>query len=166
MLLHDTYFILSNDTSPSTIIHSPVFGSKTTFILSLIGTFCNLLCTGKLFYLIEYTTSTKLKPKLFSGDTKYYFFIILTISDFLLCLSAIISCLDENYFPFFLAKYNLCSLNILLWKFTLHFTPLLTITILCRYHYLFECYKHYSRTLNQVFCTNLSILLPVILSLA
>ncbi|CAF1247626.1 unnamed protein product [Didymodactylos carnosus] len=163
MLLHDTYFILLNDTS-NIGIHSPLFESSATFIVSLIGLFCNLSCCIKLIYLIKYTNNNQ-KSQLLLSDSKYYFFIALTLNEFLLCLSSVISCLDEKYYSF-LSKYHLCSLHAFLWKFTLHFTPLLIITILSRYHYLLNYYKHYSRSFNQLFCTNLSILLPFILSLS
>ncbi|CAF0757819.1 unnamed protein product [Didymodactylos carnosus] len=164
MLLHDTYVISSNDTK-NTFVHSPLFHSNLTFVLSLIGSLCNLLCFIRLIYLIDYTNSNRKSNKLLFSDSQYYFFIPLTLNEFLLCLSAVSSCLDEKYYSF-LSKYHLCSSHAFLWKFTLHFTPLLTISILCRYHYLIKSCKHYSRTLNQLLCSNLSILLSIILSFA
>jgi hypothetical protein len=102
---------------------------------------------------------------------KYRFFVILTSNDFLLCLSSIISCLDEKYYSqSLIADYHLCSFHILIWKFTLHFTPLLTIFILLRYHYIsnkkFPSKFHNTTTLNQLFCTDLCTLIPFVIALA
>jgi len=105
------------------------------------------------------------------SHNKYNFLLILTSNDVLLCLSSIISCLDEKYFfQSFLARHHLCAAQILIWKFTLHFLPLLIISILCRYHYIlkkdFQIKSSNLSTLYQLLCTDLSILIPFVLALA
>jgi len=79
--------------------------------------------------------------------------------------------LDEKYFfQSFLARHHLCASHILIWKFTLHFIPLLTIVILCRYHYIlnktFQVRSSNLSTLNQLLCTDLCIVIAFVLALA
>ncbi|CAF4802592.1 unnamed protein product, partial [Rotaria sp. Silwood2] len=53
------------------------------------------------------------------SNKKYKFLLILTSNDLLLCLSAIISCVDEKYyFQSLVSHFHLCSFHILIWKFT------------------------------------------------
>jgi hypothetical protein len=79
--------------------------------------------------------------------------------------------LDERFFfQSLLARYHLCAAHVLLWKFTLHFTPLLIIFILYRYHYMLnkklQMKSSNLSALNQVLCTDLSIIIPFVLALA
>jgi hypothetical protein len=102
------------------------------------------------------------------SHNKYRFLFILTSNDILLCFSSIISCLDEKYFfQSFLARHHLCAAQVLIWKFALHFIPLLIIVILCRYHYILKKdFQFNLSTLTQLLCTDLSILIPFVLALA
>jgi hypothetical protein len=188
MLLHDSYFHSSNKSlnrthyGTITIAYSPLFHSKFTLIISVFGLLFNLICCMKIWYIIYRHRQQKLKKTDHEQDqsqdsmhilshNKYRFLIVLTSNDFLLCLSSIISCLDERYsFQSFLARYHLCAAHILIWKFTLHFTPLLIIVILYRYHHMlnkkFQIKSSNLSTLNQLLCTDLSILIPFVLALA
>ncbi|CAF0732935.1 unnamed protein product [Rotaria sordida] len=185
MLLHDSYFLSSNATinktyDTVTIAYSPLFHSRFTLIISIFGFFFNLICCIKIWFIIYQYQKRKLnriqqKQSQESihilSHKKYRFLFILTSNDILLCFSSIISCLDEQYFfQSFLARHHLCSAHILLWKFTLHFVPLLIIVILCRYHYIlskeFQVKSSHLSTLKQLLCTDLSILIPFVLALA
>ncbi|CAF1248171.1 unnamed protein product [Rotaria sp. Silwood1] len=187
MLLHDSFFFSSqryiNEThsSPITILHSPLFHSTLTLIISIFGTCSNLICMLYLSYIISRYKQRKLlkrnkseqQKKSFHilSNKKYRFLLILTSNDFLLCLSSIISCLDEKYyFQSLVSYFHLCSFHILIWKFTLHFIPLLTISILFRYHYIlnknFPSKIFNTTTFNQLFFTDLCILIPFVIAIA
>lgn len=186
MLLHDYFFYLSNQSinethsTSSTMTHSPLFHSSLTLFLSLFGLCSNFICWIFLCWIISQyhqrkKSSTYPIPPTQSihilSHKKYRFLAILTVNDLLLCFSSLISCLDERYFPeSFIAHYHLCSLHILLWKFTLHFTPLLTIFILCRYIYIstkkFPSKLINTTTLTQLLCTDLCVLIPFVVALA
>jgi len=159
--------------------HSPLFHSTLTLIISIFGAFSNFICFIYLCSIISQYKKRKLKKNKSEqqksihvlSHKKYRFFVILTSNDFLLCLSSIISCLDEKYYSqSLIADYHLCSFHILIWKFTLHFTPLLTIFILLRYHYIlnkkFPSKFYNTTTLNQLFCTDLCALIPFVIALA
>jgi hypothetical protein len=185
MLLHDSFlFILNRSVNEThyrsvTIAHSPLFHSTLTLIISIFGTCSNLICIVYLCSIISQYTQRKLKGNrlelqktihILSHD-KYRFLLILTSNDFLLCLSSILSCLDEKYyFQSLVASYHLCSFHISIWKFTLHFTPLLIIFILFRYHHIlnekFPSKYFNTTTFNQLFCSNLCILIPFVIALA
>jgi len=184
MLLHDSYFHSTNKSintthySSITIAYSPLFHSKFTLIISIFGLLFNLICCIKIWYIIYQYRKRKLNRIDQSEDSihilshnKYRFLLILTSNDIFLCLSSIISCLDEQFFfQSFLARHHLCAAPILIWKFTLHFIPLLIIFILCRYHYIFKKDFQFKSSnfsaLNQLLCTDLSILIPFVLALA
>ncbi|CAF2511208.1 unnamed protein product [Rotaria sp. Silwood2] len=185
MLLHDSFFFSSqryiNEThsSPITIIHSPLFHSTLTLIISIFGTCSNLICMLYLSYIISRYKQRKLKRNKSEqqkslhilSNKKYKFLLILTSNDLLLCLSAIISCVDEKYyFQSLVSHFHLCSFHILIWKFTLHFIPLLTISILFRYHYIlnkrFPSKIFNTTTFNQLFFTDLCILIPFVIAFA
>ncbi|CAF1084219.1 unnamed protein product [Adineta steineri] len=185
MLLHDSFLFTSNQSlnethySPVTRAYSPLFRSTLTLIISIYGTCSNLICILYLYYIISKYKQPKLigsrrehsKLVHILSHEKYKFLIVLTINDFFLCLSSIISCLDEKYFfQSLIARFRLCSLHMSIWKLTLHFSPLLTIFILFRYHYIL--YKRFpskyfnTTTLNQLFCTNLCTLIPFVIAFA
>lgn len=184
MLLHDSYFHTTNKSLNTTyygtvtVAYSPLFHSTFTLIISLIGLLFNLICCMKIWLIIyQYRRGKKTnleisdQSKHILSHKKYRFLLILTSNDILLCLSSIISCLDEKYFfQSFLARHHLCAAQILIWKFTLHFTPLLIIGILCRYHYIlkkdFQIKSSNLSTLNQLLCTDLSIIIPFVLAVA
>ncbi|CAF0828139.1 unnamed protein product [Rotaria sordida] len=185
MLLHDSFFFSSqryiNEThySPITIIHSPFFHSTLTLIISIFGTCSNLICMLYLSYIISQYKQRKLnrnnieqqKSIHILSNKKYRYLLILTSNDFLLCLSSIISCIDEKYYlQSLVPRFHLCSFHILIWKFTLHFIPLLTIFILFRYHYIlnkkFPSKIFKTTTFNQLFFTDLCILIPFVIALA
>ena len=158
--------------------YSPLFHSTFTLIISIFGLIFNVICFIKIRFIIDQYRQRKLKKTQQPQDSihvlshnKYRFLLILTSNDFLLCLSSIISCLDEKFFfQSYLARHDLCAAHILIWKFTLHFIPLLTIVILCRYHYIlnkaFQVRSSNLSTLNQLLCTDLSILIAFVLALA
>jgi hypothetical protein len=185
MLLHDSFFFSSNqlvnETHSNSMImaHSPLFHSTLTLFISIVGVCSNLICVIYLCLIISQYKQRKLKNyQARQGKSlhilshkKYRFLVILTSNDFLLCLSSIISCVDQQYYSQSLvAYYHLCSFHILIWKFTLHFTPLLTIFILFRYHYIsskkFPSKHHNTTTLDQFFCTDLCILIPFVIAVA
>jgi cbb3-type cytochrome oxidase subunit 3 len=184
MLLHDSYFhpfnksINTTHYDTITIAYSPLFHSTLTLIISIFGLIFNLICSIKIWFIIYQYKERKLNRNSQSEDSihilshhKYRFLLILTSNDFLLCLSSIISCLDEKYFyQSFLARHHLCAAQILIWKFTLHFIPLLIIVILCRYHSIikknFQINFSNLSTLNQLLCTDLCILISFVLALA
>jgi hypothetical protein len=185
MLLHDSFFYSSNQsinkTHYASIIraHSPLFHSTLTLIISTFGACSNFICIIYLCFIISQYKQIKLKnhkPEQqksthILSHKKYRYFVILTSNDFLLCLSSIISCIDEKYYSqSLIPHYHLCSFHILIWKFTLHFTPLLTIFILLRYHYISNkkfLSKYFNTgTLNQLFCTDLCTLIPFVLALS
>ncbi|CAF2264492.1 unnamed protein product [Rotaria magnacalcarata] len=187
MLLHDSYFLSTNETinktyyDTITIAYSPLFHATFTLIISIFGFFFNLTCCIKIWFIIYQCRKRKLynrqrqqqiqEPVHTLSDKKYRFLLILTSNDILLCFSSIISCLDEKFFfQSFLARHHLCSAHILIWKFTLHFIPLLIIVILCRYHYIltkrFQVKSAALSSFKQLLCTDLSILIPLVLALA
>jgi len=186
MLLHDSYFYSSNLSinethyTSITMAHSPLFHSTLTLILSAFGVCSNLICLIYLCIIISEYTQRKLKKSRqieqqksihILSHKKYRFLVILTTNDFLLCLASIISCLDEKYYSQSLvAYYHLCSFHILIWKFTLHLTPLLTIFILCRYYYIsnksFPLKFVNTTALTQLLCTDLCSLIPFVIALA
>lgn len=186
MLLHDYFFYLSNQSinethsTSSTMTHSPLFHSSLTLFLSLFGLSSNFVCWICLCMRIsQYHRRKKFstypiqpaQPIHILSHKKYRFLAILTGNDLLLCFSSLISCLDEQFFSqSFIARYHLCSLHILLWKFTLHFTPLLTICILCRYIYIstkkFPVKSINTTALTQLLCTDLCVLIPFVVALA
>lgn len=184
MLLHDSFFHTTNkringtQDQVITMAYSPLFHSTFTFVLSIFGLFFNVICCAKIWLIIHQYEKQKsnrrelsdLSKHILSHD-KYRFLLILTSNDVLLCLSSIISCLDEKYFfQSFLARHHLCAGQVLIWKFTLHFIPLLILSILCRYHYIlkknFQFKLSNLSTLTQLLCTDLSILIPFVLALA
>ena len=186
MLLHDYFFYLSNQSinethsTSSTMTHSPLFHSSLTLFLSIFGLCSNFFCWAFLCWIISQYHQRK-KSSTYPilptqsihilSHKKYRFLAILTCNDLLLCFSSLISCLDERFFSqSFIAHYHLCSLHILLWKFTLHFTPLLTIFILCRYIYIstkkFPTKLINTTTLTQLLCTDLCVLIPFVVALA
>ncbi|CAF0894040.1 unnamed protein product [Adineta ricciae] len=185
MLLHDSYFHASNRSISKNyygtvvVSYSPLFHSTFTLIISILGLFFNLICSIKTCLVLYQYRQWKLNKS--SGDsqrskhvlahTKYRFLFVLTSSDVLLSLSSIISCLDEKYFyQAFLSRHHLCAAHILIWKFTLHFTPLLTIAILCRYHYVlnktFQVQTPNVSTLKQLLCSDLNVLIAFVLAVA
>ncbi|CAF0827828.1 unnamed protein product [Adineta steineri] len=183
MLLHDSYFHSSNKSINTThygtivVAYSPLFHSTFTLIISIFGVIFNFICCIKLWFILYQYKQRKLNNTHEQefihvlAHNKYRFLIALTSNDCLLCLSSIISCLDEKYFfQALLARHHLCAAHILLWKFTLHFIPLLTIGILCRYHYIlnkaFQVRSSNLSTLNQLLCTDLNILIAFVLALA
>jgi len=193
MLLHDSFVHSINKSigklyyRPITLAYSPLFNSNITFILSIFGLIFNLICSSKLWSIISQynqrksssnleqlpttTTTTTTTSAHILSHHKYRFLLILTINDVLLCSAAIISCLDEKFYSqSLLARYHLCAAEILIWKFTLHFIPILILSILCRYHYILKRDFHVKpanfSTLNQLLCTDLSILIPFVLALA
>jgi hypothetical protein len=186
MLLHDSYLDSSNRSINTTrhgiitVAYSPLFHSTFTLIISIFGLLFNLTCWIKIWFVIYQYRQRKLQstqppPPQESihilSHNKYRFLLILTSNDFLLCLSSIISCLDEKYFfQSLLARHHLCASHILIWKFTLHFIPLLTIVILCRYHYIlnktFQVRSSHLSTLNQLLSTDLCIVIAFVLALA
>lgn len=185
MLLHDTFFLPSNEsinathTGTVTIAYSPLFHSTFTLIISIFGLIFNLICTVKIWSVIHQYRVRKLSTAEQSplesihilSHKKYRFLFILTSNDFILCFSSIISCLDEKYFfQSFLARHHLCAAHVLLWKFTLHFIPLLSIGILCRYHYMlskqFQAKSSNLSTYKQLLYTDLCILIPLVLAIA
>ncbi|CAF3295424.1 unnamed protein product [Rotaria socialis] len=186
MLLHDSFFFIIqrriNETffSPITIAHSPLFHSTLTLLINIFGACSNIICILYLSSIISQykqrkSSVNKIEQQKQSvhvlSHKKYRFLLILTSNDFFLCLSAIISCLDEKYyFQALVARFHLCSLHNLLWKFTLHFIPLLTIFILLRYHYIlnkrFPTKTFTTTTLDQLLLTDLCILIPFVIALA
>ncbi|UJR08409.1 hypothetical protein I4U23_012679 [Adineta vaga] len=185
MLLHDNYFSEFNQSINSThyrtkpIAHSPLFSSTITLFLSIFGTCSNLLSMLYLCLIILKNQRRKyLSNRIEQSSSshilsheKYKFLIYLTSNDFLLCFVSIISCIDEKYYSQSLvANYRLCSFHSSLWKFTLHFSPLLTTFILFRYHYILtkKFPKKYfnTTTFNQLFCSDLCTLIPFIIALA
>ncbi|CAF3144005.1 unnamed protein product [Rotaria sp. Silwood2] len=185
MLLHDSYFLSSNETinktyDTITIAYSPLFHSTLTLVISIFGLFFNLICCIKIWLIIYQYRERKLNKNRqqesqesihILSHKKYRFLLVLTSNDIILCFSSIISCLDEKFFfQSFLARHHLCSAHILLWKFSLHFIPLLIIVILCRYHYIlskqFQVKSSHLSTFKQLLCTDLSMLIPFVLALA
>ena len=184
MLLHDSFFHTTNkringtQDQVITVAYSPLFHSTFTLLLSVFGLFFNLICCVKISMIIHQYQERKSNRRESSdlskhilSHNKYRFLLILASNDVLLCLSSIISCLDEKYFfQSFLARHHLCAAQVLIWKFTLHFIPLLIISILCRYHYIlkknFQFKLSNLSTLTQLLCTDLSILIPFVLALA
>ncbi|CAF0877362.1 unnamed protein product [Adineta ricciae] len=185
MLLHDNYFFLSkqsiNETHyrERTIAHSPLFHSTTTLVLSIFGICSNFLSMVYLCLIIfKNQRRTYLgnrheqsKSSHVLSHEKYKFLIFLTSNDFLLCLLALLSCIDGKYYSQSLvANYHSCSFHSLLWKFTLHFSPLLTIFILFRYHYIlakkFPTKYFNTTTFNQLFCSDLCTLIPFLIAIA
>lgn len=182
MLLHDSSFHTSNSTSDGliTIAYSPLFHSSLTLWISAVGCILNLLCTIKIWCIMCHHKKRKSREAGYQqakqsrhalAHNRYLFLVILTSNDFLLCSASIISCLDERYFlQSLLARHHLCAAHILIWKFTLHFIPLLIIFILCRYHFIinrnFQIHNSNSSTLNQLLCSDLSILIPFVLALS
>lgn len=184
MLLHDSFFhattkqINATHFGTITIAYSPLFHSTFTLILSIFGLLFNLICCIKIWLIIYQHQERKLSQIEQSEQSihilshhKYRFLFILTSNDVLLCFSSIISCLDEKYFfQSFLARHHLCAAQVLIWKFALHFIPLLIIVILCRYHYIlkkdFQFKSSNLSTLTQLLCTDLSILIPFVLAFA
>ena len=184
MLLHDSSFHSSNRTINNisgrtiTVAFSPLFHSTLTLWISILGVCFNLICTAKIGSILYQCRKHKLNKHLDSSTSnhvlshnRYRYLLISTSNDFLLCLSAVISCLDEKYFfQAFLARHDLCAAHILVWKFALHFIPLLLIFILFRYHFIlyreFRMKYSHSSTLSQLLCGDLSILIPFVLALA
>lgn len=185
MLLHDSFFFSTNQSINKThytsviMVHSPLFHSTLTLIVSIFGVCSNFICICYLYFIISQYKQRKLqkhqkeqqKSSHILSHEKYRYLLILTSNDFLLCLSSVISCLDEKYYSqSLIAHYNLCSFHISIWKFTLHFIPLLTIFILLRYHYIsnkkFPAKYFNTTTLNQLFCTDLCTLIPFVIALA
>jgi hypothetical protein len=186
MLLHDSYFQPTNKSLNTThygiitVAYSPLFHSTFTLIISIFGLLFNLICCIKIWFIIYEYRKRKLNQSHdqsandsihILSHNKYRFLVILTSNDILLCLSSIISCLDEKYFfQSFLARYHLCAAQILIWKFTLHFIPILIIAILCRYHYIlkrkFQVKSAYPSALKQLLYTDLCILISFVLALA
>ena len=184
MLLHDPIFhttskpINGTHDDVITVAYSPLFHSTLTLVLSIFGLFFNLICCIKIWLIIGQYRERKSHRIVLSNRSihilshdKYRFLFILASNDVLLCLSSIISCLDEKYFfQSFLARHHLCAAQVLIWKFTLHFIPLLIISILCRYHYIlkknFQFKLSNLSTLTQVLCTDISIWIPFVLALA
>ncbi|CAF2152323.1 unnamed protein product [Rotaria magnacalcarata] len=186
MLLHDSYFFTTkrhiNETYSSsiTIAHSPLFHSTLTLFINIFGACSNFIC---ILYLSSIISQYKRRKSISNeieqqkqsvhvlSHKKYRFLLILTSNDFLLCLSSLISCLDEKYyFQALVAHFHLCSLHNLLWKFTLHFIPLLAIFVLLRYHYIvnkrFPAKNFTTTTFNQLLLTDLCILIPFVIALA
>jgi hypothetical protein len=187
MVLHDSFFFSINrsanatHTSLTTFSYSPLFHSTSTLLISLVGCSANFLCMIKLWLIISQYKQRKKdsnqdlpardKSIHVLSHKKYHFLLILTWNDFLLCSLSAISCLDEKYyFQSLIARYQLCSAHILLWKFTLHFMPLLIIFVVFRYHYKLNKkfpLKHFNTTTwNQLLCTDLCIVVPCVLALA
>lgn len=184
MLLHDSSFHASNQTINNisgrtiTVAFSPLFDSTLTLWISILGVCFNLICTLKIGSILYQCRKHKLNKNLYSSTSnhvlshnRYRYLLISTSNDFLLCLSAVISCLDEKYFfQAFLARHDLCAAHILVWKFALHFIPLLLIFILFRYHFIlyreFQMKYSHSSTWSQLLCGDLSILIPLVLALA
>ena len=189
MLLHDSYFASENkkinETHYHTIIiaYSPLFHSTFTLIISVFGLLFNLICCIKLWFIINQCRKRKLEniqPQQWQNfqdsmhilsHNKYRFLFVLTSNDLLLCLSSIISCVDEKFFfQSLLARLHLCAVHTLIWKFTLHLVPLLTVFMLCRYHYRlnekFQVTSSNVSTLKQLLCTDLSILIPFVLAVS
>ena len=184
MLLHDSSFHSSNRTINNisgrtvTVAFSPLFHSTLTLWISVLGVCFNLICTvkiGSILYQCRQQKQNKHQrppvAKHVLSHNRYRYLLILTSNDFLLCLSAVISCLDEKYFfQAFLARHDLCAAHVLVWKFTLHFLPLLIVFMLCRYHFIlyreFQVKYSHSSTLSQLLCSDLSILIPFVLALA
>ena len=191
MVLHDSFFLSLNRSVNGTVSnlvtvsHSPLFYSTWTLTISLLGCTANLFCLIRLGLLIaQYkerkrskSGSSSSSPPSSSSSShllshrKYHFLLILISNNFCLACLSLVSCLDEKYFfQSFIARYHLCSAHIFLWKLTLHFLPLLTIFVLCRYHYKFTKrfpLKHFNTTAsNQLFCTDLCIVIPFVLALA
>mgnify|MGYP001055482456 CR=1 FL=1 len=181
MLLHDSFFFSVNKSLNRThytsyiMAHSPLFHSTLTLALSIFGTCANLIC---LFYLCHLQYQRQNRTNVNSTQSlhilakrKYRFLILLVGNDFLICCSSIVSCIDQKYYSqSLIARYHLCSFHILIWKFTLHFTPILTIFILLRYLYMLK--KHFppkysnQTTLDQFFCTDLCTLISFVIALA
>ena len=188
MLLHDSSFYPSNMSTsdgshPSiTLAYSPLFHSSLTLIISLCGIVFNFVCAARIWLIISRYQERKAKSspqeleqedqsRHILAHNRYRYLLVLSGNDFLLCLSSVISCLDEIFFfQSFLARHQLCAAQILVWKFTLHFLPLLTVFILCRYHFIlnrnFQMRHSNLSTLNQLLCSDLSILIPFVLALA
>lgn len=184
MLLHDPIFhtttrpLNSTHEDVITVAYSPLFHSTLTLFLSIFGLFFNLICCIKIWLIIRQYHERKSHRIVAFNQTihilshdKYRFLLILASNDVLLCLSSIISCLDEKYFfQSFLARHHLCAAQVLIWKFALHFIPLLIISILCRYHYIlkknFQIKLSNLSTLTQFLCTDISIWIPFVLALA
>ena len=177
MLLHDSFFhatskpINATHFGTITIAYSPLFHSTFTLNLSIFGLLFNLICCIKIWWILSQHQERSAPSIHILSHHKYRFLLVLTSNDVLLCSSSIISCLDEKYFfQSFLARHHLCAAQVLIWKFALHFIPLLIIVILCRYHYILKKDFQYKSsnlsTLAQVLCTDLSILIPFVLALA
>ena len=185
MLLHDSFFYSFNQSINEThymstiMAHSPLFHSTLTLLLSIFGVCSNFICLIFLCLIISQYKQRKLKKLKIDQQNsihilahkKYRFLVILTGNGFLLCLSSIISCLNEKYYSLsFVADYHLCSFHIFIWKFTLHLTPLLTIFILCRYYYIsnkkFPSKYVNTTALTQLLCTDLCLLIPLVIALA
>ena len=186
MVLHDSFFLSlhrpvnGTTSSPITVSHSPLFHSTWTLLISLIGCLANLLCLIKLAVIIgqykkrkksESTSSSTSSPVHLLSHRKYHFLLVLISNNFCLACLSLLSCLDEKFFfQSLVARCHLCSAHIFLWKLTLHFLPLLTIFVLCRYHYKFYKrfpLKHFNTTAsNQLFCTDLCVVIPFVLALA
>ena len=183
MLLHDYFFYSSNQSFnethfiSTTMTHSPLFHSMTTLILSVVGLGVNAICLICLcillahYYQRKQSTIESNKSSHILSHKKYRFLAVLTGNDLLLGFASIVSCLDEQFLSqSFIAHHHLCSIHILLWKFTLHFTPLLTIFILCRYIYIsnrkFPKKSINTTTLTQLLCTDLCVLIPFVVALA
>ena len=188
MLLHDSYFISANKTinkthyNTITIAYSPLFHSTVTLSISIFGLLFNLICCIKLWFIINQCRKRKLeniqqRQQHFQGSihilshNEYRFLFVLTSNDLLLCLSSIISCFDEKFFfQSLLTRLHLCAVHTSIWKFTLHFVPLLGVFMLCRYHYRlnekFQVMSSNVSTLKQLLCTDLSILIPFVLAVS
>src|SRR5689334_2199272 len=112
MLLHDSYFHSSNQSINKShhgtlvVSYSPLFHSTFTLIISIFGLLFNLICCIKIFLILYQHRQQKSnhieeqshETKHVLSHNKYRFLLILTSNDTLLCLSSIISCLDEKYF--------------------------------------------------------------------
>lgn len=184
MVLHDSSFFSIdeqiNQTTyrPIVVSHSPLFYSTWTLILSLIGCLTNMICFGKLSLLIidyrrrkKCSEVTNVVQNHFLSHQKYNFLWILVGNNLALAFLSLISCVNERYFyQSFIARIRLCSVYIFLWKFTLHFLPILTIFVLLRYHYYVHRYFPSKTTLtstaHQLLCTDLCILIAFVLALA
>ena len=186
MVLHDNFFLSVKQTinqsstiKPITVSYSSLFQSTWTLLISLIGFIMNFIGFVKLFRIIlkykQRKKSLRNREKFPSvhilSHRKYDFLLAIIANNLLLSLLSLISCFDEQYFhQTLIARAHLCSTNMFLWKFSLHFLPLLTIFILCRYHYKLTKnfpQRHFNTTTsNQLLCTDLCIVICFVLALA
>ena len=167
MILHDSFFFSVNGTNEDSIVmsQSPVFESTWTLIISSIGCLTNLIALFRLIWIFIKHQRRK------DRHLSIYFLWLLIVNHLCLALLSSISSIDAKfYYQSLIAHFQFCSITTFFWKFTLHFSPLLTIFILIRYDFQFRRYFSWTlfdnTTADQLFSTHLCLMIPFVLAVA